>query len=81
MVEITGPVESLKHIADKLRAASIQPEEAGLRMIPNQEIELSVDQTLSVMRTIESLEELDDVQDVYTNLKISEEAMAALEAE
>jgi transcriptional/translational regulatory protein YebC/TACO1 len=30
---------------------------------------------------IESLEEMDDVQIVYSNLKMSEDAMAALEAE
>ncbi|NMC78509.1 MAG: YebC/PmpR family DNA-binding transcriptional regulator, partial [Chloroflexi bacterium] len=31
------------------------------------------------MRAIDGLEELDDVQNVYTNLRISEEALAALE--
>jgi YebC/PmpR family DNA-binding regulatory protein len=80
-VEIIGPVESFKQIADRLRAEGIQPEEAGLRMVPNQEIELNTEQTLSVMRVIESLEELDDIQNVFSNMKISEEAMAALEAE
>jgi transcriptional/translational regulatory protein YebC/TACO1 len=50
-------------------------------MLPNTEIELGVEDTLQVIRTIESLEELDDVQNVYSNLKISEEAMAALESE
>jgi transcriptional/translational regulatory protein YebC/TACO1 len=57
------------------------PAEAGLRMIPNQEMELGVDDTLQVIRAIESIEELDDVQNVYSNLKISEEAMAAMESE
>jgi transcriptional/translational regulatory protein YebC/TACO1 len=33
------------------------------------------------MRVIETLEDLDDVQNVYHNLKLSTEAMAALEAE
>jgi YebC/PmpR family DNA-binding regulatory protein len=80
-VEIIGPVESFKQIADRLRAAGIQPEEAGLRMVPNQEMELNTEQTLSVMRVIEALEELDDIQNVFSNMKISEEAMAALEAE
>ena len=50
-------------------------------MLPNQEMELDVAPTLQVMRTIEALEELDDVQNVYTNLRFTEEAMAALEAE
>jgi len=33
------------------------------------------------MRTIEAIEEMDDVQNVYSNLKISDEAMAAMESE
>ena len=48
-------------------------------MMPTNEIELDPDATLQVMRTIELLEELDDVQDVYSNLNISEEALARLE--
>jgi YebC/PmpR family DNA-binding regulatory protein len=79
--EIFGPVETFKTISDRLRAAGIQVEEAELRMIPNQEIELGVEETMQVMRAIETLEELDDVQSVYSNLRISEEAMAALETE
>jgi YebC/PmpR family DNA-binding regulatory protein len=79
--EIVAPVESFKNLINRLRAAKIEPEDAGLRMAPNQEIELDVPNTMQVMRTIESLEELDDVQSVYHNLKISEEALAALESE
>jgi len=77
-IEISAPVETFKTISDKLRLAKIQVDEAGLRMVPNQEIELELDETTSVMKTVEALEELDDVQNVYTNLKISEEAMTAL---
>jgi transcriptional/translational regulatory protein YebC/TACO1 len=59
--------------------AGISPEEAELRMIPNQEIELPVDQTIQVMKVIDALEELDDVVNVFSNLKISEEAMEAMD--
>ncbi|MFZ5821351.1 MAG: YebC/PmpR family DNA-binding transcriptional regulator [Chloroflexota bacterium] len=80
MVEITGPVESFKGIASRLHAAKVQPEEAGLRMAPKQELELAIDQTLQVLKLVENLEEMDDVQNVFSNLKMSEEALAALEA-
>ena len=80
MIEITGPVESFKAIADLLHAASVTPEDAGLRMVPQQEMELEVNETLQVMKVIESIEEMDDVQNVYSNLKVSEDALAALEA-
>lgn len=81
IVEITAPVEQFKVITEKLRAEKIQPDEAGLRMIPTQEVELESDKALGVLKTIESLEELDDVQDVFHNLKMTDEVIAALEAE
>ena len=80
-INVIAPVESFKSLSDRFRAANMMPDEAGLSMIPNQELELSVEHTLQVLRTIEGLEELDDVQNVYSNLKISEEAMAAMESE
>lgn len=79
-IEIVGPVESFKQISDRLRLAKIQPDEAGLRMIPTNEIELPVDDTLQVMRVIEAIEDLDDVQEVFSNLHLSEDAVAQFEA-
>jgi YebC/PmpR family DNA-binding regulatory protein len=79
-VEIIGPVDSFKEIADRLHAAGVKPDEAGLRMVPKQEIELNVEQTVQVMKSLEGIEDLDDVQSVFSNLKMSEEALAALEA-
>jgi YebC/PmpR family DNA-binding regulatory protein len=78
-IEIIAPVESFKAISDLLLDAGISPDESELRMIPNQEIELGVEQTVQVMRVLESLEELDDVVNVFSNLKISDEAMEAME--
>jgi YebC/PmpR family DNA-binding regulatory protein len=79
-VEILGPVEAFKTIASALQQVHVTPEEAGLRMVAKQELELDVDATLQVMRAIEAIEELDDVQEVFHNVKISEEALAAIEA-
>jgi YebC/PmpR family DNA-binding regulatory protein len=79
-IEITGPIESFKEIATRLHKAKVQPDEAELRMSPKQEMELSPDGTVHVLKTLETIEELDDVQNVYSNLKVSEEAIAALEA-
>ena len=77
--EIIGPVEIFKVIHDRLKEEAITPEASGLRMDPNQEVELSLEDTLQVMKTIDILEELDDIQEVYTNLKISDEALEGLE--
>ena len=79
-IEIIAPVESFKIIADALLKANVQPEEAGLRMSPKQEMELSPEDSVQVLKALESIEDLDDVQNVYSNLKVSDEALAALEA-
>jgi YebC/PmpR family DNA-binding regulatory protein len=78
-IEITAPVESFKIIADALHKAEVRPEEASLRMLPKQEMELNSEDTVQVLKALESIEELDDVQNVYSNLKVSDEALAALE--
>jgi len=79
-IEITGPIESFKEIATRLHKAGVQPDEAELRMSPKQEVELDPDHTVQVLRAIETIEDLDDVQNVYSNLKVSDEAIAAMEA-
>ena len=79
VVEITGDVENFKAINDELEAATIMTEEAGLRYFPTNEIELSPTDTAQVLRVVEALEELEDVQNVYSNLHISDEALVELE--
>ncbi len=49
-------------------------------MLPTNEVELNPDATIQVLKLIEALEELDDVQDVFHSLRISDEALAQLEA-
>jgi YebC/PmpR family DNA-binding regulatory protein len=78
-IEIIGPVESFKAISDSLSSAGIPPEDAGLKLIPKNEIELDPNATVQVMRTIEVLEDLDDVQEVFSNLTVTDEAIAKLE--
>lgn len=76
--EIVGPVDAFKTIFDELKSASIMPRESGLRMDPNQEIELDLEDTVQVMKVIDVLEELDDVLEVYSNLKITDEALEGI---
>ena len=49
-------------------------------MTPINETELDDDDTVQILRMIEALEELDDVQNVFSTLSISESALAQLEA-
>jgi YebC/PmpR family DNA-binding regulatory protein len=78
-IEITAPVEAYKAIGDMLRAQGIKTDEAGLRMIPTTTVELPPDQALQVMRAIETIEEMDDTQQLFSTLHVSDEAVALLE--
>lgn len=78
-IEIFAPVEAFKQISDRLHEAGIHPQEAALKMMPTSTLELKPEDALQVMRLVEALEELDDVQEVFTNLHITEEAVALLE--
>lgn len=77
--EIIGPIESFKSISTALAAAKIVPEEAGLRMVPTNEVDLPDDQTLQVLKLVEILEEMDDVQNVFHNMRVPDSVWAQLE--
>lgn len=79
-VEIIGPADLFKTLSDSLHQVGVTPEESGLRLIAKQELELDTEDTLTVLRLIDVLEDLDDVQNVFHNVKLTEEALAALEA-
>ncbi len=78
--EVTGPVDAFKRIGDALKGAGISVSDAGLRMVATQEMELTPEETMQVMRRIEALEELDDVQNIAYNLKISDAALEKMAA-
>jgi len=80
LIEILAPVESFRAISARLKTAGVVPEEATLHMEPQQHLALGLEETVQVMKVIEALEELDDVQTVYSNLQITDEAVAAMEA-
>jgi YebC/PmpR family DNA-binding regulatory protein len=81
LIEIFAPLESFKNINEKIKSSGIEIEEADLQYIPNQEITLDTEKTIKIMHVIEQLEELDDVQAVFSNMTLSEEALKELEEE
>jgi len=78
-IEVFAPAESFHAVVQALEKASVKIVESELRMEPNQRIELAPEEAAQVMKLIEQLEELDDVQNVYSNLEITDAALAALE--
>lgn len=79
IVEIITPVESFRAVTQRLEQAGIRPEEAELRMEPQQRIQLGPEDTVQVMKLIESIEEdVEDIQSVYSNLEVTDDAVAAM---
>lgn len=71
----TAPTE-LKLVQDALAARGVQAEDAAITMQPKTTLTLDEADTLKVIRLLERLEDLDDVQEVYSNLEISDAVLA-----
>lgn len=76
---ITCLMEDFGNVQKKLEEMGITPENAELQRIPNNTKTLDADAARKVLKIIEAFEEDDDVQNVYHNLEMTEEVMAALE--
>ena len=78
--EIYTSPDELHAVREALGKKGLKAEEAELSEVPKNEIELEPKETVQVMGLIEALEELEDVQQVYSGLHVSDEAIAELEA-
>jgi len=78
-IVITCAKEDFGSVSRKLAEMGIEPEESGLKRIPNDTKTLDVESARKVVRFIEALEDDDDIQNVYHNLEITDELAEALE--
>ncbi len=79
VAEIYTEQADLQAVQQAFVDASYKLEAAELTMIPKTSVSLSPADTLQVMNLVETLEDLDDVAKVYSNLEISDEALAEME--
>ena len=77
-VEVTTLPEDFNAVKDALTAAGFQPEMSELSMVPATKTELDLEMAEKVLKMIDTLEDLDDVQNVYTNADISDEILDSL---
>ena len=78
-VEIYTAPEDFHHVRAKLAEKGVQFESAQISMIPSTYAQVDEKTALQTMNLIEELEELDDVQAVYSNLDISDELLEKYE--
>ena len=66
-------------VKDALDAAGFEAENAEVSLIPSTKAELDADTAPKLLRLIDALEDLDDVQEVYHNGDISDDVADSLE--
>ena len=74
---LTAP-EDFEQVRDAIVEAGIEPESAQVTMRASTNSELGVKEAGSMIKLLEMLEDLDDVQEVYSNADISEDVLAQI---
>ena len=74
---ITSP-EDFSQVKDALIAAGFQPDNDEITYTASTNAVLEQDDAEKLLRMVEMLEDLDDVQEVYTNAEISDEILDAV---
>lgn len=77
-IDVTTTADDFMDVKDAMAAAGFEPEVAEITMKTSTSVDLSVDDAQKVMRMVDMLEDLDDVQNVYSNADFSDEVMEQL---
>jgi YebC/PmpR family DNA-binding regulatory protein len=77
--EVTSAPEALAAVREAIESAGFAIDSAELSMVPKNTVAIEDESAAkSVMRLIDSLEDNDDVQDVYANFDIPEQVLEAV---
>ena len=66
---ITAP-ENFESVKNAMQTAGLVPEEAGVTMRADNDIKIGGDTAQQVLKLLDMLEDLDDVQNVYSNAEL-----------
>jgi YebC/PmpR family DNA-binding regulatory protein len=76
--DITCDPHAFAQVKEALTRAGLNPVVAEITQVPKVPVEADVETARKVMRLMEALDDHDDVQNVYSNLNITEEVVAAV---
>ncbi|MCW8194677.1 YebC/PmpR family DNA-binding transcriptional regulator [Proteobacteria bacterium 005FR1] len=76
-IDITTSFEEFLGVKDAMIAAGMEPVHAETTMVPSTKVEVDGDNAEKILGLIDMLEDLDDVQNVYTNAEIPDEVLEA----
>jgi YebC/PmpR family DNA-binding regulatory protein len=77
-VDVMTTPENYLSVKESLIAAGFEPDNAEVTLQASTSAELNADDAEKMLRLIDRLEDLDDVQNVYSNADISDEIMEGL---
>jgi YebC/PmpR family DNA-binding regulatory protein len=77
-IDVQTTPETFLDVKEAMLEAGLDPEMAEVTMSPSTSVDLELEDAEKVMRLVDTLEDLDDVQNVYTNADFSDEVMAQL---
>jgi YebC/PmpR family DNA-binding regulatory protein len=77
-IDVFTSAEDYAAVKDALDAAGLEAASAEVTMHPDNTADLDIDDARKALAMIEAFEELDDVQQVYSNADFSDEIMAQL---
>jgi transcriptional/translational regulatory protein YebC/TACO1 len=78
--EVVSEATDLVAVRTALQDAGIDYESADMSFLPSVQVPLEEDGARKVLKLVDALEDLDDVQNVYANFDVSDDVMAAVEA-
>jgi transcriptional/translational regulatory protein YebC/TACO1 len=79
-VEVYTKPDMLFKVRTALEAKKIQIESGELQMVPKTLVKLDEKAATQALKLLDKLEELDDVQNVYSNADIPDNILAAIQA-
>jgi YebC/PmpR family DNA-binding regulatory protein len=77
-IEVTTQPDEFTSVKEAMIASGFEPEMAEITMKPATHVELELDDAEKVIRLVDTLEDLDDVQNVYNNADFTDEVMQQL---
>jgi YebC/PmpR family DNA-binding regulatory protein len=78
--EVLSEAGDVVAVRTALQAAEIDYDSAEATFVPSMSVPVDADVARKVFRLVEALEDSDDVQNVYTNVDVSDEVLASLDA-
>jgi len=78
-IEVTTTPENFSKTKALIEKNTLTPEYAEITMIPSNKVVLNKETSEKLLRMVDVLDELDDVQDIYTNADIPDDVLDEIE--